>query len=709
MGMSIAGGFGLQGQLGIGTTSGAFDPIPIVGGLKFRSVSARSEHTCGVTTQGKAYCWGSGGSGQLGNGSGDDQDVPVEVDTGGPGGLSFTSVSAGDRHTCGVTTSGKAYCWGTASNGELGIGSPPPGRSEIPLAVTGGHLFDSVSAGGNHTCGITTDGKAYCWGRGGKGQLGSMGADLTQDYREYEPLPVAGNHTFESVSAGEEHTCGITTDGEAYCWGSASHGRLVNGSATDVRSTPTLVLGEHTFESVSADETHTCAVTTQGAAYCWGSGESGKLGNGPDLDNQSTPSLVLGEHAFASVSTGATKSCGVTLEGEVYCWGATIAYLYTDDPSLIFGLPALIRPPPTFASVSAGAVHTCAVATQGPAYCWGSGSNGRLGNGLDSGDQTFPKPVLGGFNFSSISAGTHYTCGITTQGPTYCWGYDFHGQLGNGPDTDDRTTPVLVLGGHAFESISAGQAHTCAVTTEGDAYCWGSGTGGQLGNGLEENQNLPMPVSSDHKFASVSSGGNHTCGITTQGLAYCWGVGFDGQLGDASTEIRLTPVLVLEENFLEEEFDDFFELLSSGWNSTCGTLSGGNPYCWGSGSNGKLGDGISFSGYTRSTMASVSGEYTIVSISVGNRHACGVTHTNDAYCWGLGLSGQLGNGLTDAKAKPKLVSGGLDFLEISAGSNHTCAITVQYIIYCWGDSDSGQTGFGLTSDQLQPVPVTFVE
>ena len=196
--------------------------------LTFRAVSAGGYHACGVTAAGLAYCWGWNDRGQLGDGTTIDQHRPVRV----AGGASYAAVSTRGGYTCGVTAAGAAYCWGSNSGGQLGDGTFDDRSS--PVAVLGSLRFVAVSAGGDrHTCGATTAGAAYCWGRNERGQLG----DATTTDRS-KPVLVAGEVSFAAVSAGGSHTCGVTAAGAAYCWGSNVLGELGDGTTVEVRYTP---------------------------------------------------------------------------------------------------------------------------------------------------------------------------------------------------------------------------------------------------------------------------------------------------------------------------------------------------------------------------------------------------------------------------------------------------------------------------------------
>ncbi len=145
--------------------------------------------------------------------------------------------------------------------------------------------------------------------------------------------------------------------------------------------------------------------------------------------------------------------------------------------------------------------------------------------------------------FAAVSAGENHTCGVTSSGSAYCWGFNGSGELGDGT-TISRTTPVAVPGGLTFEAVSAWFYHTCGVTSSGSAYCWGYNASGQLGDGTTTSRTTPVVVSGGFTFEAVSAGWGHTCGVTSSGSAYCWGDNGYGQLGDGTTSSSYTPVRV---------------------------------------------------------------------------------------------------------------------------------------------------------------------
>ena len=274
-------GYGLNGELGQGSYADSHTPVPVSGGLTFSTVSTGVYHTCALRPGGAAYCWGGGAAGVLGDSTYGSSNTPSLV----AGHHTWANVSAGYAHSCAVTTTGEAYCWGDGSYGDLGTGSAAAGIA--PLPVSGGLTFAVVLAGGEQdSCGLTTSGAAYCWGGNGWGQLG----DGNTSTLSTTPVPVTGGLTFTTISAGDAHYCGLTAAGAMYCWGLNRFGQLGDGTTTS-RNSPVAVSGGITFTSISAGRDHTCGVATSGIVYCWGYNLSGELGDRTSV-NRSVPVRV---------------------------------------------------------------------------------------------------------------------------------------------------------------------------------------------------------------------------------------------------------------------------------------------------------------------------------------------------------------------------------------------------------------------------------
>jgi alpha-tubulin suppressor-like RCC1 family protein len=362
--------------------------------LDFTTLSAGYSHTCGLVTNGAAYCWGGNDDGTVGqpgiiqDGSSEPQTIKVRAPVPVADGLTFVAVSSGHDHTCALSAVGAGYCWGANRVGQLGDGTVT--NTWRPVAAAGGLRFVVLNAGGGYTCGLTATGVAYCWGANDRGQLGdgTMIGSPT-------PLPVAGGLTFTSLSVGFLHTCGLTPDGVAYCWGENGDGQLGDATTID-HPTPVPVAGGLTFTALSLGFFHTCGLTPGGVAYCWGDGASGQLGNGT-LTTSAIPLPVAGGLSFVAVSAGVEHSCGVTSGGVAYCWGRNHAgalgiglvdFELYPSPQRVVGEIA-------FATLSAYSDHTCAATAARVMYCWGLNRDGQLGvDALDT-DPGTPGKVLG--------------------------------------------------------------------------------------------------------------------------------------------------------------------------------------------------------------------------------------------------------------------------------------------------------------------------
>lgn len=354
-----------------------------------------------------------------------------------------------------------------ASSGGLTPASSAPFRVRL--------TFAQVSAGGGHTCGVTVAGFAYCWGDNEDGQLGNA---TSSEPGSFTPSPVGGGLRFAQVEAGSAHTCGATTDHVGHCWGLGSLGRLGHGSNPGSRESPTAVAGGHAFTRVVPGSNHSCGITAGGAVWCWGRNSAGQLGDGTTTDSD-VPVQVTGGHTFAQL--GKRPVCGVTTGNDAYCWGAG-----ANPPVAVASGLALIE-------LQSGSGHFCGIGADADARCWGRNDFGQVGDGTVT-HQGSPSVVAGGLLWAQISPGGAYTCGVTTGAVAYCWGWNGDGGLGDGTTTD-RSTPVVVAGGLGFVQVSAAPgAHTCGVTTGGEAWCWGANEDGQLGDGTTTNRLTPVRV-----------------------------------------------------------------------------------------------------------------------------------------------------------------------------------------------------------------------
>lgn len=355
-------------------------------------VDAGDAHTCAVSGDGTVWCWGLNGSGQLGDSTTGDRNQPTLV----PGLTGVVQVSAGAAHTCAALDDGSAWCWGANNVGQLGDGTN--GDSPVPVPVTGLANVVDLAAGGEHTCALSGQ-TLWCWGLNDKGQLG----DNTVIPRN-QPVPVSASSGLSlavSVTAGTKHSCAIKTDNTAWCWGDKGSGRLGDGTNTD-RLEPAAVSassGLTSVEVISAGDHHSCAIAVGGATWCWGSKGNGRLGDGTNTDRP-TPfavSTTSGLVVSVDIAAGLAHTCAVDSGGAAWCWGAggdgrlgdgdTVEQVLPEPVDVSTGLSAAL-------TITVGDLHSCALKTDHTIWCWGANGAGQLGDGTVA-PHSSPAPILG--------------------------------------------------------------------------------------------------------------------------------------------------------------------------------------------------------------------------------------------------------------------------------------------------------------------------
>ncbi len=352
-----------------------------------------------------------------------------------------------------------------------------------------------------------------------------------------------GANSVVAVAAGENHTCVVTVGGGVKCWGQNSYGQLGDGSMQD-RQTPVEVFGlTGGVVAVSTGFSDTCAITAAGGVKCWGENTAGQLGDGTQT-NRATPVDVLGlTSGVSAISVGGFHTCAVTAVGGIKCWGYGAGGALGNGTTFSYSTPVDVSGLTSGAAAVSAGGHTCAITTVGGVKCWGPNSNGQLGDGTNA-IHGLPVDVLGlTSGVSAISVGGFQTCAVTTAGGAKCWGYNNHGQLGNGTTVDSSKAVDVVGLTSGVANIQTRAAHTCARTVAGGAKCWGLNAQGQLGNGTTSNSNTAVDVSGlSSNVAAISVGGQHTCAVTTGGNVRCWGYNLFGELGNGTTTSSYAPV-----------------------------------------------------------------------------------------------------------------------------------------------------------------------
>jgi alpha-tubulin suppressor-like RCC1 family protein len=375
----------------------------------------------------------------------------------------------------------------TATSGEL--------SATIPTAGVEWPRFVAVATAHSHTCAVTEDGEAFCWGVDGTRQEADprrircarwlFGAP--EEWCSPVPYRVPGHLAFRDLDASHRATCGVTDAGQAMCWGSG----LVLGTGSAVAWSPQPVPAAPGLDvvTVGLGTSFACALDASRSAYCWGRGNLGQLGTG-SFEDSPAPAPVGGGARFDTIAAGPGLACGLTPAGEAFCWGANrmgeLGAGWTSDPGE--AEPVRVAGEHTFASLQVASV-ACALTASGEAYCWGPGGSG----------------------YGSV-----------------------YGRFGN-DSVEDAIVPVRAAAGLRLNAIAVGSGHGCGIALDGRAYCWGLGDLGQLGTGSAQGSRTPVPVAGDLRFLTIDVGSAHTCGIDTRHRLYCWGSNEFGGLGDGSS------------------------------------------------------------------------------------------------------------------------------------------------------------------------------
>ena len=719
---------------------GSAEPLLVSGVTGLTSIALGDTHACAVAQGGKVFCWGDNDRLQLGSDVGDFSGLPVEVPFGA--GEVAVDVSAGGDSTCAVLASGGVKCWGAGDNLQLGVELPAAqiASSPIDVPLPSSFVATSVANAFYHTCALdAASGAAYCWGDNADGVM-SLGED---EDGEYPPRQLTGEAFWQTNSLGLGVVIALAAPAPFWCGGcfcvaprapgrsrqahivdkcdqccaigTLASGRLLAGTAGRMRSKSHVERRLNSFTAVAL-----CLSLGAVVAGCGDSGDDGDTENPPvtpppaadaglvppvggtgggvvpptpipdagvqpvvpvtpvtpvvPVDDAGVMPPVAGSGGapmppvagaggapmppappagpFSSLSVGDELVCVVSA-GKVLCTGIVDAVVGEDPTYTLQPLAGAANA--NIVSIGTGYDHACVVNAAGELYCIGENLDGQLGNGdteFASVTALTAAVVPEGVQFVSVDSAEVYNCALSSAGEAYCWGLNDEGQVGNavgvGEDGEVVPVPTKVPGppGVTYTALKIGYEHACATGQDRKLYCWGRGDQGNLGRGTddEDSSPVPAPVVGLDGVVDFALGDGHTCAVVDSGRVMCWGEAPDLQLGTAQPDDVSAPIEV------PLPAGAVATAIAGHQNTTCVALETGAVWCWGQGQNGQLGRVLP-EGVTTALPAPVDmipGGFVTTDLAIGLDHACAyAASTGTAVCWGINGIGIIGNGTDD--------------------------------------------------------------
>lgn len=344
-------------------------------------------------------------------------------------------IDVGTVHTVILKKDGTVWSCGWNIFGTLGNGTNEDAHT--PVQAKGLNNVDTISAGFFHTVALKTDGTVWAWGLNDYGQLG----DETVEDRNI-PVQVKGLNNVMAVAGGWRHTAALKSDGTVWVWGENQHGELGDGTNVISSNTPVQVKGLNNVVSISAGDSYTLALKSDGTVWAWGWNGGGQLGDGT-LEDRNVPIQVKNLNNVVKLSAGLCHSLAIKKDGSIWAWGVNSQGQLGDGTLEKRNIPIEVKNLNNVVNMSAGHIHSLALKEDGTVWAWGNNEEGKLGT-ESNGSSSVPIKAENLTNVVAIATGEHYTVVLKDDGSIWSWGGNWYGQLGDGTDKDSNV-PVRVL------------------------------------------------------------------------------------------------------------------------------------------------------------------------------------------------------------------------------------------------------------------------
>ena len=684
-----------NGKLGNGS-SDSYSSYPVkVLGLPDNDgavqVEVGSSVACAVLESGRLFCWGRGG--YVGDGTYEDRSIATEVLT-NDNDLMVSKVVIGSNHACALISNGSVMCWGQEYEGKLGYGvergswdvaNTPNYTAPLP----DGRLAVDIGVDTSSTCAVLDNGSISCWGLAGYTLLRSSVNNQPNVGYSFE-----NGITVESITSfgGRENgrisgMCVILSNDTVSCWHyySESHGSLKGSYSFSPHSPVMMVIGAR----------HACVLLSDSSIRCWGDNDFGQIGDGT-WESKGSPITIQGfdnQDPIISISAGNAITCAVTSSGKVYCWGSNSLGAIGDGT--VYGFyekPVMIDPLYNVTEISYLNYAYCAKYIDGHIGCWGDNEWGIIGDGSteDRSIRTIyhhSNTYFGG-SVVDIQSWDFRVCVLIDDGSIWCW----EGERNKG------TVPEKLphYGSTRFAtSLAVSDSFICAVEDNGEVSCSGDGSFGAIGDGDWESRQFPTNTEEfgdNNPAIDISTTGSTLCVLTENSEVWCWGYNYGGQLGDGSTDwARNSPGKI-------PFFDDLgpvIDIESSDWGNFCVLLENGDVYCWGSNYDASLGDGTRNESNVPVKVIGFPTQVNDLSSIYGGAYGmgtyCALIVQKQIYCWG---------GQWDNEIEPEGAELFWDYSNISSSifpmSKSNCIQSLSDDMWCWGYHDFVDADFNRT-------------
>ena len=691
-----AWGLNANGQLGDGTTTDSHVPVQVSGLTGITEISNGRFHSMALKNDGTVWTWGLNANGQLGDNTVTERHTPVQVS----GITTATAINGGRLSSYALLSDETVKSWGINTHKELGDGTTT--ERHTPVSVISVSGVSAIAGGRQHAMALKTDGTVWAWGTNVEGELG-IGTNSTNSnpVQVTDPLDGSGFLTgVTNISAGRFHSLVLKTDGTAWGWGGDDFGQITGGIGapenvpTQISDSTTVDEQFHDGIAISAGNTHSLAIKSDGTLWSWGENSSGELGDGTTTDQGVANPVAITQNCITPNSGTTLGGTNVTISGSNFA-GVT---------SVTFGGNAATNVT-TVSSTTITATTPAHEAGQVSVVITNSDAQtATLTNGFTYINP--PAPRFCGTN--EVAGGGEHELALENNGLIKAWGLNSQGQLGDGTTTSS-SSPVDVSGLTNVSAVAGGGFHSLAVKSDGTVWAWGSNSDGQLGDGTTNNSSTPVQVSGltdvNPNQKTIAGGFQNSFAVKTDGTVWGWGTNFAGELGDGTTISRHTPVQVTDPTDGSGFLTNITQVVAgSGTDAfTVALKNDGTVWAWGYNGHGELGDNTTTN---RHTPVQVSGLTNVTAIAARGSFTLALKSDGTIWAWGLNSNGQLGDNTTTNRHVPVQVSGISNATAIAAGYNFSLAQDNEGDAFAWGDNSSGEIGDGTFTQRNTPVQVT---